>query len=294
MTSKIIFLFFSSIFLLTACEVINPEEDIPSYLNIAEIDVNVSNPTTYGGDSHNITDAWVFIDDDLIGAFELPATIPILEKGKHNLKVKAGIKNNGEILNRIVYPFYTTYEIASSFDLHQDSIVKINPIVDYEKVNVVWLEDFETPGVSIDTTSNSESTIIRTTDSKEVKVGKGSGIINLSSSNKSFVGVTSDLFILPKEGTPVYLEMDYKTDVFLSVYLSTIFNSTESTSPLVVILKPKKENGKLVWNKIYLELTELVSSQVEAIAFQLVFTASIDNSDNDAQILLDNIKLIHS
>jgi hypothetical protein len=79
--------------LLSGCEPKDDPDLVPSYLHIEKIDLN----STYsqGTASANITDAWVYIDDKLIGSFELPATIPILTHGKQNLVVRAGVKLNG-------------------------------------------------------------------------------------------------------------------------------------------------------------------------------------------------------
>ncbi|HOV12628.1 MAG TPA: hypothetical protein PLL90_12785, partial [Bacteroidales bacterium] len=67
---------------------------VPSYIHIDKIDLN----TTYefdGSNSCKITDAWVYIDGDLQGIYELPATFPVLANGQHTIMVRAGIKLNG-------------------------------------------------------------------------------------------------------------------------------------------------------------------------------------------------------
>ena len=62
--------------------------NIPSYVSINSIALS-SDATD------NITDAWVYIDDNLQGVYELPANFPVLAEGKHSLRVRAGIKDNG-------------------------------------------------------------------------------------------------------------------------------------------------------------------------------------------------------
>ena len=52
-----------------SCEWIDEPEQIPAYIRIENI--NVSTTTAeQGSNSHNILDAWIFVDNQLIGAFD--------------------------------------------------------------------------------------------------------------------------------------------------------------------------------------------------------------------------------
>ena len=57
------------VLLFHSCEIINPEEDIPSYIYVEEIKFTSTNPDQ-GSSSNKILDAWVYVDDELIGAFD--------------------------------------------------------------------------------------------------------------------------------------------------------------------------------------------------------------------------------
>ena len=72
--------------------------DIPSYMSINSVTLDENS-------THNISDVWIYIDDNLQGVYELPANFPILDEGTHKLRVKAGIKDNGISAKRIPYPF---------------------------------------------------------------------------------------------------------------------------------------------------------------------------------------------
>ena len=79
------------LFLIMICILsCNKEEstEVPSYLKIDNILLDDNS-------THNITDAWIYIDDNLQGVYELPAHFPLLVTGKHKLRIKAGIKENG-------------------------------------------------------------------------------------------------------------------------------------------------------------------------------------------------------
>ncbi|MES2398217.1 MAG: hypothetical protein V4549_19535, partial [Bacteroidota bacterium] len=109
-------LLFLSIFIVTtfiSCELYNPAEPIPAYIRIDKIDL--ATIPGQGTDSHKITDAWVYIDEQLIGCFELPATFPVLYEGSHQVKIAPGIKVNGIAATRSPYPFFNPNTQVVSF-----------------------------------------------------------------------------------------------------------------------------------------------------------------------------------
>ena len=112
-------LFLSFIFLsLSSCEIYNPSEDEPSYIHIDSISLT-TDYTAYGTASHKITDAWVYVDNELIGAFELPANVPVLKSGVHNINIRPGIKLNGIAATRSYYPFFNPCIFNSFIQLFQ-------------------------------------------------------------------------------------------------------------------------------------------------------------------------------
>ena len=70
----------------------------PAYIKINDIELNNSS-------TDKITDAWVYIENQLQGVYELPAKFPVLETGVKEIRIKAGIKNNGISSSRVFYPF---------------------------------------------------------------------------------------------------------------------------------------------------------------------------------------------
>ena len=67
--------------LFFSCEKVNTN-DIPANIKINDIPLS-------GNSTENITDAWVYINDQLQGVYELPSQFPILNIGTHKLRVKA-------------------------------------------------------------------------------------------------------------------------------------------------------------------------------------------------------------
>ena len=105
---KILYLLIAITFFSCEKEEINTE-GIPSYIQINEIVLEDESVTS------NITDAWVYIDEQLQGVYELPANFPVLAEGKHKLRIKAGIKDNGIASTRVIYPLYSSFIIDRYF-----------------------------------------------------------------------------------------------------------------------------------------------------------------------------------
>ncbi len=281
--SKIFLLIFLLVAFLCSCEVINPEETIPSYLRIDSIKLDGS---TYGASLSKISDAWVYIDDEIVGAYELPAKFPILIDGKHKVFIKAGIKVNGIAETRGSYPFFDGYTTEVNFV--KDSVITLKPIIKYyENTQFFINEDFETSGVLFEKTSRSDTSLEKTNDPRYVLNGNYSGVVHLTSSKNLFECKTIEEFKLPSASKPIYLELNYKTDVIFTVgFFANTFQSTKQHSVFNV-------NTNTSWNKIYINLTEAVSNYPDAIDFNIFIGATLPESQTEATIYFDNIRLIY-
>ena len=82
-----IFSLIISIFVLGSCVKNNPD---PSWITINGWQL-IENPNNLivntGVLTHNISEAWVYADNDLMGVFELPVTIPLLISGNKEIKM---------------------------------------------------------------------------------------------------------------------------------------------------------------------------------------------------------------
>ena len=269
---------------VNSCDIINPEEPVPSYIHIDKFTLNTT--SEQGSNSSKITDAWVYVDDQLIGAFELPATFPVLFDGTHNVKIKPGIKVNGIAATRAIYPFYTYY--SADANLIKDSVITINPTITYNSATVfAWKEAFEDGGISIESTAFSDTIIEKTSDVNEVFEGNYSGIVHLDENRTLYEGESITNFDLPNGDAPVFLEMNYKTnsEIYMGLYAN---NSTQST-PFGILYLNKTDT----WNKIYINLKDAVNNSISATGFQVFFHIEKSSDVSNSTILLDNIKLVH-
>ena len=63
-------------------------DKVPSYLIVPSVDLSTSG--LQGSNTKNITDTWVYVNDEFMGSWELPARIPVLKEGSVNVRVDAG------------------------------------------------------------------------------------------------------------------------------------------------------------------------------------------------------------
>jgi len=180
------------IFLLLYCiSIISCEkkEDIPSFIKVDSIYLNYNED--FGSNTENITDVWIYIEDNLQGVYEIPVVFPVLDNGIKNIRVKAGIKANGIASTRVQYPFYTSY--LDTISLVKDEVVEINPNFSYNTSFEAIKEDFENPGTIIDSTINSELdfTIVSENNNKY-------GFVEILSPSINFEIATENLMKLDK------------------------------------------------------------------------------------------------
>ncbi len=258
------------------------ENEVPAYLYIPSFSLTTKN--SEGSSAQKITDVWVYIDGQINGVFQMPITLPVVEIGKHEIAIFAGIRNNGIKSNPVIYPFYNTYKI--NLDLKAGKVDTLRPVTTYiANTQFKLIEDFETSNMfRIDRDGNST---LRFTTIDNGFEGR-SGQIVLTKTHKQMEKASANKVELSNVAENIYLEMHYKTDSELSV---GIIGSDPSTNPsgtasYKITLFPTKE-----WNKTYINLTN-ESKDLKMKEFQIVFRSLLPDSLNSATILFDNIKLI--
>lgn len=276
---------------ISSCELINKEEKIPGYIYIDSINL-ITDPITQGSNSQKISDVWINIDGNIQGVYELPAKFPVLETGKHVFQIRAGIKNNGIAASRVKYEFYTMDSVNTT--LNEGQILTLNPTVEYIKnADFLFMEDFEDTNFDLVYTSKSDTNIIKS--SINAFEGSSSGLIVLDSLHNIFQCKSRDSLYFSNEGKPVYLEMDYKSNIDFDQSSDNIFavglfvytNSNIIEEPVIYLNSTK---GK--WNKIYIDFTNNVVNHQEALYFRLFIGAQKATFVKNAQIGLDNLKIV--
>ncbi len=266
-----------------ACDLINPEEKIPAFIRIDSI--SLATVSGEGPADANIVDAWVFENEQLVGVYELPATVPILKDGETPIRISAGIKMNGQVGSRIQYLF--TEDFQSNIELFPDSEIHVNPTVTFKDgVTFKWLEDFENAGLSLEATSFSEREVIRI-EGSEAYDGRSAGLF-LDADEDRFECRTGNAFDFSDGGSAIMLEITYKCNhPFFVGLFSRYAGGTLQTR--ILGLYPSED-----WNRVYMNLTDVVSSSASFIDHRPYFGFIRDEGfEGEIEIYLDNIRLIH-
>ncbi|MFH1121223.1 MAG: hypothetical protein V1775_15495 [Bacteroidota bacterium] len=288
--TKAFILLFLTITFSSGCEKKNDPDLIPSYLRVEKI--GLTSTFEQGTTSHKITDAWVYLDETLIGVFELPATVPILTEGEQKITIRPGIKINGIANTRTIYPFFT--DMKQTIVLVRDSVVNFSDTITTYSENTVfpWIENFDFSGITLDTTSNSTVAINKINDPDQIfhypgENNSSSAFITMTNDTSVFESISTQKYDFPNDGTAIFLELNFKTNHPLVVGVFYTAASIRVQRPLLILNKTDQ------WNKIYVNLTVPVYDTPSARDFQVFFGAQKEDGTEEAKIYLDNIKLVH-
>ncbi|MEO1436489.1 MAG: hypothetical protein AAFV80_13200, partial [Bacteroidota bacterium] len=246
-----------------SCSLVDPDEEIPGYLHIEPWTLDAQGGQ--GTEQQRITDVWVAVDDQLVGAFFLPVTIPVLADGPTEVSLFPGIIENGITDTRDIYPFFNQMTFINDFTPLQ--VDTINPLTTYRSnTQFVFVEDFEGSNLFGQDIDGNANTLLSLT-SQEVFEGSASGLFSLIGDDAVGVAATSLLFDLPTVNSPIYLELHFKTDVQFTVgILGTFIDGTQQFLPKLV-LTPRDD-----WRKVYINI-ELEVQSLAARDYQIYFEA---------------------
>lgn len=280
------YLLYGSVLLIVLLSACSKSDAIPAYLNITNMQVLTQ--SNQGSASQNIKNVWVFVNSQPLGVYELPASVPILEEGNSQISLRAGIANNGISDTRSIYPFYTadtfTVQLTPLQTITRSSLLRYTANTAF-----AFISDFEV-GNNFDDTNPDVSLLTITGSPNLVFEGSRSAALTLSGLNTAFEIGTIDNYTLPGNKTPVYLEINYKCTLpFLVAVKGVNANGNGAVLPQLYV------NKKDTWNKIYIDLTETVSTLNNEgfTRIQILFKGELSNEVNQASFYWDNIKLLY-
>lgn len=266
--------FLMLVLLVASCK--PSDEDIPSYLYIPSMDVFVTDPLQ-GTTSSNITDVWVYVNDDIQGIYQLPVTLPVRATGTTKLILSPGILANGISTTRVQYPFYT--DTIMYRDLVAGQTDTIYPAVTYRAATQFLLvEDFEN--------GNEFSNVIRVNDPVGVFEGGSSGKIIMDTSRSTRIVTNTKFQVDQQDGVIVFVELDYKSSHTMQAGIIATSSTQGSFIITKVNISPKDD-----WNKIYLNFTPEINNTL-AYEFQFFLEVNEPNTTDDINIYIDNVKIL--
>lgn len=269
--------------LISGCIKNNPD---PSWIEIKEWTL-VDNPDAPIGElTHNFSNAWVYVDNEFVGIFEVPCKIPVLKEGAKSVTLIPTVLNNGISATKKAYPFVSEYEIT--VDLVKNETVTINPTTSYYSTVNYAIEDFESIDMHIISDQESQTDMIQITDPTNAsnKIGR---VLLDNTTNKWIAYWDESLYL--SSGNEVYLELDYYNTNEINTGMIAI-KSDGSSEVIDNITLSAQTPTDVKWKKIYIDLKELVRNS-NGIEFLQTFQATLDGGDSQGLIYLDNIKVIY-
>lgn len=264
----------------------------PAYIYVESIGFEADSSVGQGSSSSAITDAWPSVDGQLLGGNSMPCLYPVILNPNiltNGVRISAGIKKNGIANTRGIYPFYEPKVIT--LDLEPGQIDTFNVVLNYDpNAEVVVVEDFEDinqPIFTDDIDENLNTEMIH--QNNEVFEGNYSGLMVLDSANLDCTVASSTRYfnLQSISATPVYLELNYKTNSPFQVGLIARYsNGTTET------IYKGGANASTTWKKIYFELTEEAFGS-NAAEYSVIFKALKYVDVAEPKIYLDNIKLLY-
>jgi hypothetical protein len=248
---------------------------VPSYIQIDEITLDEDYTT-------NITDAWVYIDGVNKGVYELPAHFPVINDGAVEVRIYAGIKDNGIASQRVTYPFYHSY--TSTEKLTIDSTTIIIPSVVLKENIEVMIEDFnQSYNFNHDTCFS-----VPETEGPYGNYGSLSFLDSIFVTEINYKDHPLSFDNVPQQGSATYLELDYKSDSEFLVGMYINFPNTPTLQKDLLWINPKDD-----WNKIYVNLTQTVSEAIGAESFSVFIRMQRDNFSEVKTLDFDNLRIVH-
>lgn len=268
------------------------KEAIPSYLRIETVSINVK--AGQGNEIHQIQAIQAFADGELLGNFELPATIPVHREGKSSISVVPAVYLNGS-KNQIVQ--HTSFQPADTlvyFTEGATTTVRNMPLEFRSNAVFAWEEDFEDNSSTVVTASKSPAdTVFISTDTFSLD-GKFKGNSKMltarisPSDTQKYIDLASfkNFENIPANGNDVFLEFDIRCDVNVNLALKRTNATTSEFVPYMVVFDTHGE-----WKRFYVNLLYETRSQPADTKYQIYFSADFKPFTTEKLIQIDNIRL---
>lgn len=271
-------LFLTFILGLSACKKYTADPDV--YF-ISFNPVSLKETTNQNANDHNITDLWIYNNQQFIGVYALGSKVTMTYSTRPSkLTVFAGIKQNGISDTRVFYPFYEQLNLDTFAEL--GAHLQIPLIFNYKsQCTFTWTETFDELGTSMRKSDVSDAgyTLIH------LDAYQGKSLeCNLDSTKTIAQLESSAYFTLPINTSNVYLELQYQCTSELQVGLI----NTNGLEKEIMRLYPNN-----TWNKIYIALGNTINAEPKSAVYKIYFRSLRAIGGNPVRFRLDNIKLVH-
>lgn len=272
-------LLFCYLFFLISCK--KDKFKAPESAFLVVDNIQLKTISGQGSSSHKITDMWYYVNDKFQGVFPVGKVMPIVASGNTEITLLAGIKNNGISATRVPYQMLKSITINQNFE--SGKTYTINPEFEYNSSAFFYYSDNFEPGGSFFVSNGAtDYTNTASFDPSKSFEGLGSIYMTMSDSKPTAEMLQAQPYFLPSGGETVYLELNYRCNQPFTV--GVIGGGSDRRPALTV-------NSSSEWNKIYVQLTSVISAQPTYPSYQVFIHA--DKEVSSPEIYIDNVKLIY-
>ena len=229
---------------------------------------------------------------DTVGLFRMPFTIPLLYSGKADyITIYPAVEQSGV---SGALPYYTYYRpinltAADSTTLHSGDTLNLGTLTTayrpYPQIDTVQLfEPFERPAEHIRLQAPLEWI---PGDPANACTGSGYGRLSLSASDAILSFDAEDMFVVTNPDRVIYLELDIKSTLPLSVYMRASSRDGAAEDRLSVMTINPMDH----WQHLYINLGRTWAYFNHPSTFHISFTAVNENGTGGI-VDIDNVKLL--
>ncbi|MES2514628.1 MAG: hypothetical protein V4580_10815 [Bacteroidota bacterium] len=279
------FLLFCGFIFSVSCNKDKLKAPKSGFLVIEDVGLNTVY-STQGTNSHKITDIWYYVNDEFKGAFPVGSVMPIVASGETKITLYAGIKNNGISDTRLPYAAYDSK--IYNLTVEPGKTYTLSPKFEYNSSTYFYYkDDFDSAvgqGQYFGSDGNNNCRLTTPSEANLAFGGTGqSYYMTMTEAQPVATLLQTSGVYLPPGGSTIYVELNYKCNQPVTV---GIIGGTSDKRGAITLNRTYGE-----WNKIYVQLTSIVSTQPVYGSYKVYIEASriIDNPE----IYIDNVKLIY-
>ncbi len=266
------------------CNVINPHEQTPTYIHVDSFSFKYNSAVPFTT-SHDIRTVWAYYNDNAIGAFDLPATFPVITNGtRHKLTLAPGIVVSGFNNNLSGYSFYTLD--TSSFVPDPGKVITYVPKTSFYSTTKIQLVSNFDYGLTNLSKCGGNRDILIDTARADLFEGHGVGNISLIAVGDSSIDSTVFNYIIPY-GQTAFLEFNYKSTIPFYVGMQAFESGIKSSVAYQTGVNPSAN-----WAKFYLPLHDFIATYTGSGGYKFYFKAVLAEGQSSGVLLLDNIQIV--
>lgn len=285
---KFYLLFLTIITGLYSCNIINPKEPVPTYLQLNTFQFNNPDSNITGSSSHDIPAAYIYADDQIIGTFDLPCTVPIIMDKDKIISIVPAVTNQGLKSYVFQYPFYSGDSLRLAYK--PGEVYSYTPSTGYRsnmksadfRMKISFEDGLFFKGYSGDTSMVLEKS------PDMVFEGSTVGAIYLRAPQTYSENITQNFFEVSNLSNDCYMEFNYKCSLPFQVGIEGESTSGSTYSEYLAGFYPKSS-----WGKIYLDLATFMRNNSGYRKYRLKLRTTLeDGKYSEGYVLIDNIKVI--